>query len=170
MSVVCVDTQLLYWAIMGRGTDDQQLLDSARDFMKMLDANGDRIIVPSIVVGEMLVPVEEWHVKQVMNQYKTYWRIADYDIRCALQFAVMRRNHALEKRVKSLQELEGATRKELIADVMIIATAIANSADIIYSNDGKLRTLAEDWIEAKDFVQDGVQYSMNLKEKDDEPE
>ena len=170
MSVVCVDTQLLFWAIMGRGTDDQQLLDSAREFMKMLDANGDRIIVPSIVVGEMLVPVEEWHVKQVMTQYKTYWRIADYDVRCALQFAKMRRNHALEKRVKSLQELEGVTRRELIADVMIIATAIANSADIIYSHDEPLRKLAEDWIEAKDFVQEGIQYSMRLENKSDESE
>ena len=167
MSVVCVDTQILYWAIEFRGTEDRQLLVFAREFMRMLDTRGDRIIVPSIVVGEMLIPIEEGRVRFVLNQFKSDWRIVEYDLRCALQFSRMRRDHALKTRVKSLQELEGCTRKELHADAMIIATAIANGASIIYSHDEPLRTLAEGWIEAKDFMDENIQSPMDFGENDE---
>lgn len=162
MSVVCVDTQILIWAIMGSDKVDPELLVFAREFMKILDARSDKIIVPSIVVGEMLVPVEEGRVKHVLNQFKSDWRVVEYDLPCALQFAKMRRDHALTKRMKSLQDLEDCTRTELNADVMIIATAIANSADVIYSHDATLRKLADGWIETKDFLEEPIQRPMNL--------
>lgn len=166
MSVVCVDTQILIWAIRGVGANEYKLT-MAKEFMKLLDARKDRIIIPYIVVGEMLVPVEEWNIKQVVSQYKSDWRIAEYNMACAIQFAKMRRNHALEQRRISLQQVEKRTRAELIADVMIIATAIAYDADIIYSHDEPLRKLAKDWIEAKDFLDENLQFPMELPSSDE---
>jgi hypothetical protein len=45
-----------------------------------------------------------------------------------------------------------ATRKELNADMMIIATALAHDATIIYSHDKALRAMADGHIIAKDFT------------------
>jgi predicted nucleic acid-binding protein len=158
--IVCIDTQILFWAIEGRGTDDQQLLRDAADFVKWIDERATHIIVPSIVVGEMLVAVDEVHVNKTINQFTQDWLVVDYDVRAAMIFARIRRSHAFEKRRLTLRDLEQATRVEVIADAMIIATAVANAADIIYTYDNPLCNLAQGWIEAKNFTEETFPRSL----------
>lgn len=160
MTIVCVDTQVLFWAIEGRGTNDQHLLKEARDFVNWIIEIASHIIIPSIVVGELLVPIEDTHIVKTLNRIKKDWIVVDYDVRAAMKFAQMRRNHAFEKRRLELRQLELATRRELVADAMIIATAIVNDADIIYTYDEPMCKLADGWIDAKDFTQENFPRSL----------
>ena len=162
MSVVCVDTQIIYWAITGKASRGaEELTKPARDFMKWLDAQRHHIIIPSIVVGEMLVPIPDDEVGEVLARFNQDWMIVDYDLRAARVFSRMRRDFIANKRFDDIRQLSpDTTRKELNADSMIIATAISNGADIIYSHNKDLRSVAEGWIKARDFLEEDFQLSL----------
>jgi predicted nucleic acid-binding protein len=167
MSVVCIDTQILYWAVVGKAAiGATKLIKPARDFMKWLEEKNHHIIIPSIVVGEMLVPVQEINVPTMLARFNEDWMVVDYDMRAARHFAQMRRDHATKKRFIDIRDLHpDITKKELVADVMIIATAIAHSADILYSHNEDLLKLADGWIVAKNFMDE--QFQLSLPEEDD---
>jgi hypothetical protein len=80
----------------------------------------------------------------------------------------MRRNHIVKHRLQTLDDPNrpGATREALKADAMINATAIAHGAKVIYSHNNDLFSLAEGFIEAKNFEDETFQMSMNLPERD----
>lgn len=159
-----MDTQILSWAIIGkavRGTE--QLIPLAVDFMKWLEKQDTNIIVPSIVIGELLIPVPKEDQISVLTQFNKDWIIVDYDLRAATIFAQLRREHMIQTRFKELRNLYvDSTKKELSADVMIIAAAIAHGAGKIYSSDKKLISLAQasGMIEAENFQEVSFQRSL----------
>ena len=168
MAIVCVDTHILVWSILEQGTDDGQLLEHAAGFMLWLEERDSKVIIPTIVLGEMLVAVPDEDRPAVLAQFNKDWMIVDYDLRAASIFAQMRRDHIRNKRFKDLRKLNpDVTRKELGADVMIIATARSYGADIIYSHDQNLLALAEGWIPAADFLDVSVQLKL-LEAPEDE--
>lgn len=168
MSVVCVDTHLLFWAIIGRATPGtERLIPHASGFMKWLEQQQAHVMIPTIVVGELLVAVPDEDRPAVLSQFSQDWLIVDYNLTAAAFFAHMRRHHIIQKRFKDLRALyPGTTRKELVADVMIIATAMAHGAEVIYSHDKSVLTLAEDFIRAEDFLDVPIQ--LDLPENDNE--
>ena len=154
MSTVCLDTQIVYWGIIGKPSSPEQqpLVDHAQAFFRQLRAEKHHILVPTVVLGELLVPVPEEEHGLFLEQASTAWMLADYNVQAALWFARIRRSTLTQKHLRRLQQKTSATRKELVADLMIIATALAHSADTLYSHDAKLLRLAENWIEARDFL------------------
>jgi predicted nucleic acid-binding protein len=169
MAIVCIDTQILYWAIVKNSkSSDQHFIKLAADFMKWLDDQDHDVLIPTIVVGEMLIPVPEDLRSKVLMQFRENWMIVDYDLRAASIFAKLRSDQLTKQRFKALQELHPPlTRKELLADLMIIATAIANDAAILYSHDKPLRSMAAGYLDARDFLDENFQMSMNLPETDE---
>jgi len=169
MRIVCLDTQVLYWAILGKAAaGSEPLIPRARDFLIGLTANEDvQIIVPTTVLGELLAFVAEANQGNVLASFQRDWLIVDYDVRAALVFGQMRANRFVQAQFKSLQaDHPDATRHALSADCMIIATAIAHSATVIYSADRHLLTLADGWIEAKRFEDES--YQMRLIDVDED--
>jgi predicted nucleic acid-binding protein len=154
MSTVCLDTQIIYWGLVGRAPSAQQqyLVEQAQAFFQQLDAEKHHVIVPTIVVGELLVPLPEEEHAFFLAQVSQVWMLADYNAQAARWFARIRRAALTKERLRALQRETNATRKELIADVMIIATALAHQTEILYSHDNKLRHLAADWIETRNFT------------------
>ncbi len=154
MSTVCLDTQIIYWGLVGRAPSAKQhhLVDHAQTLFRQLDAEGHHVLVPTIVVGELLVPLPEAERAFFLEEISKAWMLVGYNVQAALWFARIRGDKITEKRLRTLQKEAHATRKELVADVMILATALAHHADILYSHDAKLRHLATDWLETKDFL------------------
>lgn len=169
MDIVCIDTQILYWAVVGKATHGaESFVAQASDFMSWLDQQDVRIIIPTIVVGEMLIPIEERDIPETLSRFKEDWIIVEYDIRAALEFARIRRDHIENKRYDDIKKmLPDITKKELVADTMIIATAIAHGAVRIYSHNVGLRHLAEGHIIALSFEDETYQLGLQLKEKED---
>jgi predicted nucleic acid-binding protein len=74
--------------------------------------------------------------------------VAQYDIRAALYYAKIWRAKSDKSKLKELQE-NGKTRQELKADRMIVATALANGSECIYSHDGGLKVFGDGFIEVR---------------------
>jgi predicted nucleic acid-binding protein len=163
MPIVCLDTQILYWAVVKKAVPGaEKLISLASDFVKWLDSQPNTtIIVPTIVVGEMLIPVPEDEHPKVLAQFRQDWMIVEYDLKAASIFAKLRREHITQKRFKDLRNLHpDTTKKELVADAMIIATAIAHGAEKLYSHNKDLRALAEGFIPTASFEDETFQRSL----------
>src|SRR5258706_8215350 len=128
MDIVCVDTQILFWAITGKASRGaENFVAPATDFMRWLERQDVRIIIPTIVVGEMLVPIDESDHAKTLSKFKEDWMIVEYDIKAASIFARIRPDHIENKRYDDIRKiLPHVTMHELEADTMIIATAIAH--------------------------------------------
>jgi predicted nucleic acid-binding protein len=170
MEIVCVDTQILYWAIVGKASRGaEELIAPATDFLHWLDSQEVRIIIPTIVVGELLVPVLEPDAASTLNQFKQDWMIVEFDIKAAMIFARIRREHITNKRYDDIRAIHPeATKKEMDADTMIIATAISHGATKIYSHNINLRKLAEGHITALSFEDVDFQMELRMPERDEE--
>lgn len=168
MSIVCVDTQILYWSIVKKASRGaENLMPLASDFMKWLETKEHTLIIPSIIVGEMLIPIPEDEKMSVLKQFSEDWIIVEYDLKAATIYAKLRCEHIVKNRLHDIRKLHpDVTKKELVADLMIISTAIANDAEIIYSHNEDLRNMAEGYLLAKNFLDENFQTSMNLSELD----
>lgn len=166
MAVICLDTQILYWGIVKKATRGaEHLVEPAGQFLKWLENQAHDIIIPTIVLGEMLIPIPDDEQGSVLAQFKRDWMIVDYDSQAALQYAKMRRDHIAQKRFKDLRRLHpDTTKKELVADATIIATAIAHGADKIYSHNEDFLALAQGFIPAENFI--NVPFQLGLPDND----
>jgi predicted nucleic acid-binding protein len=172
MSIVCLDTQIIRWGVMKQASKNPQadeLVTKASFFIDWLDRRKDEVVLPAFIVGELLVTVPERDHAQTLNQLSEDWMIVDYDLRAAQQFAVMRYNQALKPIMDDIRMNNPyATKKQLIADVMIIATAIVHGAEKIYSHDNDFIKLASGYILAENFLEIPVQSNFFDKVSKDE--
>lgn len=161
MSIVCLDTQIIRWGVMKEKSltpQANELIAKASYFIDWLDKQGTEVVLPAFIVGELLVTVPEREHPRVLNQLSEDWMIVDYDLRAAQQFAVMRYNQALKPIMDDIRSRNPyATRKQLVADVMIIATAIVHGAEKIYSHDNDFIKMASGHILAENFLNLSVQ-------------
>lgn len=105
-----------------------------------------------MVLGEMLIPIPDDEQAIVLAQFKKDWMIVDFDTKAALTYAQMRRSHIIQKRFKDLRHLHpDVTKKELVADAMIIVTAIAHGAEKIYSHNEDFWPLQKDLLSPRTF-------------------
>lgn len=170
MKLVCLDTQILFWAIVRRPPqNDVQLVEQAIGFMEWLNHQKVVVIIPSIVVGEMLTPIADAEGRNnLMIQFQHDWLIADYNVKAAFFFAEMRRADMTKNRLQELRRLNiENTRKEISADLMIIATARAYHVDTLFSYDETLFNLSRDYLEARNFRDVPIQLPL-LDEDDSE--
>ncbi len=92
MKTVCLDTHILIWGIKEESSPGQEnMIPKAKLFLKWLDDNGIMAIIPSVVIGELLMPVPpEKHdeVYGILNKF----RIASFDAAAASCFAKIWQN------------------------------------------------------------------------------
>lgn len=160
--MVCIDTQILCWAIIGQTTSNtESLVLRANHLLKQLEENKSKLIIPSIAVAEMLTSIDENDHSAVLARFQTDWRVVDFNLRAAAIFARMRRDWHIKNRLKEIREFDSSvTRKELVADVMIIASAIAHNASIIYSHNDDFRKMAEGFITVEDLPDNPIQLEL----------
>lgn len=160
MKIVCIDTQILSFGLVKTPPKgNEHLVDAAVNFLNWVDEQGFTVILPTIVIGELLIPIpNELHV-EILRQLTKDWRIVEFDLASAQQFAIMRRQHIIKNKLHHMTDPNkpGATRAALKADVMIIATAIASNANLIYSHNDDMLKLCEGFIDAKNFLDENVQ-------------
>ena len=168
MAIVCIDTQILYWAIRKvEPPNNPELVPQASDFIRWIDEQNYQVILPTIVLGEILVATPNEEHISLLTTLRRDWRIVDFDIPSAQKFAELRRDHIIKNRIKNLRDPnQYATRAALKADVMIIATCIVHGATRIYTYDNNFIKMAEGFIEAKKFTEENYQLSMNFPEDD----
>jgi succinate dehydrogenase hydrophobic anchor subunit len=173
MALVCLDTQIIQWGAMRTVSDSgsQPMIARAYDFILWLTQQNTTVILPSLIVGELLVPIPPEEHNRVLAQLSSDWMIVDFDLKAALLFAQMRYDKAIKQVMDDIRKHDPyATRKQLIADVMIIATAITHSAEKIYSHNDNFLSLAKGYVVAENFLNIAVQQSFLEDEQENTEE
>ncbi len=156
MAIVVLDTNILIWGLKRECTPGQEgMVKKAELFLKYLDDNENSVLIPSIVLGELLmnIPVEK-HPKFI-SQIEGKFKIANYDAIAASCFARIWQDKKGDEGVKIIKKNLSVTKTHQRADYLIIAIAVTRGAKCIYShNTSELKKFAEGYIDVKDMPLD----------------
>jgi len=152
MAVACFDTHILIWGIQEKARAGQEdMLDRTRALLVQIEKERTQVIIPSIVIGEFLLGIDPTEHPRFEEIIRRRFAVFPYDLRAALEFS---RIWHKKQDAEAIAELKasGATKNELRADTMIVATALAAGATIIYGHDDRMRKLAEGFIAFQDVA------------------
>lgn len=145
---VCIDTHILIWGIQKEAsTGQKQMISAAQAFLRHLDSEGADILIPSVVLGEFLLRIPTGKHETVRAFFEQRFKVPPYDAASASRQAEVWQGSKDEGVYDVLRGDEIASRSEIRADCMIIGTALAHGAALIYSHDQKtLGKLAKGFI------------------------
>lgn len=150
MSLICFDTHILIWGIKEQAKEGQEdKISLAKRFISKLSAD-DNVLIPSIVLAEFLIPIPLEQHARVINLFNKKFIIAPFDALAASKFSLIWQTNKPPEPAKQLIK-DNATRAELRANSMIVATAVARKADCIYSYDKGVKTFAKGFIEVREI-------------------
>ena len=144
MKLFCVDTHTVVWGVRKVATPGQEdMIPRAEAFLNQCDKDGHRVIVPTIVLGELLagVPVETH--PEFIRSIQRRFLLAPFDAAAALVYGRLWQVHKERVIPEARQELPGITRAEVKADHMIAAVAVARHCDQLCTIDRALIRFAE---------------------------
>jgi predicted nucleic acid-binding protein len=153
MKRVCLDNHILIWGVRGVSTSGQeQQIEQARQLFEDLDQSDARVMIPSVVVAEFLAGVPKPQHGNLLDVLNRRFQIPPFDTRTAALAAELwreaaERNPHLKDQVK--EAFPGTEKAKIKADIMILATALARNADILYTHDGPLAKVAEGRIDVR---------------------
>ena len=135
MSLICFDNHILIWGIKEQATIGQEdNIANTKRFIEKLPSE-DKVIIPSIVMAEFLLAIPQDLHAAVINLFQRSFIIAPFDAFAASKLALVWQSYKKPEIAKQITESQ-TTRAELRADAMIVATALAQKAECIYSHDG----------------------------------
>ena len=151
MSLVCFDNHILVWGIKEQATLGQEdMIPRAKALIKHLDEIHDHILIPSVVVAEFLLPIPSEEHALVLNLFNRSFLVASFDTAAASIFAKIWRSKKEQSVIDALAK-GGKTRTELRTDSQIVAIAVSQKAECIYSHDEALKSFAKDYIDVKEI-------------------
>ena len=127
------------------------MVEKAKNFIKHLQNNETKMVIPSVVVAELLMRIPpDLHVL-FTNLLQQGFMIPPFDVKASMYFAKIWQDRKEKKIIEQLQNEHKARREELKADCMIVATAVANNASSIITYDDKLIKFAEGQIKTSEI-------------------
>jgi hypothetical protein len=168
--IVCLDSHIIVWGIKEEATPGQEnMIPKAKLFFAWLDEQKHDVIIPSVVVGELLMRVPATEHEKVTQFFEKRFRVPSFDLMCASKYAEIWQKRNEDKTIDFLKKKMNATREEIKADCQIVAIAIVQKAQCIYSYDDKLKKFAEGFIEVRQMphlIDPASQLQLSYEEKD----
>jgi predicted nucleic acid-binding protein len=161
MAIVCFNTHVVIWGIQKVASPEQEdMLFKAEALIATCDEKKHQIIIPSLVFGEVLmgIPPEE-HPAFISLMHKKL-RVIPFDVKAAALFAKMWRKWSETKDYPNSLDGKRPSRDKIKIDYMIAATAKANNAECIYTEDPGLKKFAEEYIRVERLPAAIVQTSV----------
>ncbi|OKH19516.1 type II toxin-antitoxin system VapC family toxin [[Limnothrix rosea] IAM M-220] len=158
MDVVCLDTNIVIWGIQQRSHPDRKnKIPQAMQLIANLQAAKNNVIVPSCVFAELLMGCNPKLKRQVSSELSKFSKIVPFDIAASYIFGEL----ATEK--WGFRKEMGLQREKMKFDMMIVATAVAQKAGIIYAGDGDIEKIVQGSEVAKSLqVRDMPPYQPGL--------
>lgn len=148
--VVCLDTNILIWGVKRQANPKQKhMIPRAQDLIHTLEKNRSQVIVPSLVLAELLMPVDEADYGKFFAELNRKFMVVPFDGQAAFHFATLWKQH--KKRQSEAPEQNKPTRAKMKTDFMIVATAISREADCIYSSDTDVKNFAKGSLEVREL-------------------
>jgi len=133
--------------------DESDLGQRANALLQRCQAQSIPIMLSSLVVAEMLAGMEEGSEAEFLRRVQRRFVSPNFDSLSAIQFARLWRSY--RDRVRELQQ-EGLTRNRIRGDWFIVASALAQRASCIYSEDPHLHRCAQGLIEVRYLAQEPI--------------
>ena len=170
--MICFDTTPFIWGMQSSSDDEATLNENFRKmrlFLERLASENQRIMIPTVVLAEYLVkvPVED-HAAEV-NRIQAIYRVFPFDVKAASISADIGGSLTYQSTVNQFAETQHVTREEarqlVKVDVMIVATAIANNAERIISEDPHIRSIAGTRIPVDPIPPVDVQLNFEMEQE-----
>lgn len=169
MTRVCLDTNVIVFGALERGMKpgDPDFVGLSRALLKFIERKKFEVVLPTVSIGELLVPIpEELHGAE-LGKLRRNWRVVEYDVLAAAQFAKMRHKKLTNRALRELRRGDpSATKNQQIADVMLAATAIVNDARILYTTDERVKNLVGDFIKVEYLPEMELQLGLGMPDAD----
>jgi predicted nucleic acid-binding protein len=137
-----VDTHVLIWAIKERANDAQKhKVKHAQYLLHQLDKQGAQTVISTIVVSELLRDVEIDKQKEMYMVLQKNFLIMPFCNRAALECARIAKIHDLKNPKEDLKDTHSNTAMK--SDWMILATALVNNVQVLYTEDKPLTNMAK---------------------------
>ncbi len=155
MKRVCLDNHILIWGIRGISTGGQEgMINRSQALFEDLDGSDADVMVPAVVVSEFLAGVPRPQHPGLLEVLNRRFQLPPFDVRTAAVAAGLWREAA--ERNPHLREVireafPGTEKAKIKADMMILATALVRKADVLYTHDGQLGTIADGLIEVREL-------------------
>lgn len=157
--IFCFDTQIIIWGIKNEATEGQEEnIDKAKSLLKKCQEENIRIIIPSIVLAEAIVPLSSARSVEFTNRISKITRIYPFDTGAAIKFSQI-----WKKCLHLAKEKDDFNRTKMKADTMILAIALANKADCLYTEDKGLSNIAGDFIQVRKLPPCLIQQEINFE-------
>lgn len=148
--IYCVDSNIIIWGIKKQATSGQEdMIARAEKLFRRVDEYEDYIIIPSVVLAEILSPEPPAIRVKILEILTKSFIVAPFDERAALKYAEIVSGRFEE--VKNLADEANIPRQKMKVDHMVIAIALVNGANCIYSTDKGLKTFANGLIDVKEL-------------------
>ena len=161
MKIYCFDTQVLIWGIKEDCTTGQEdMIPRTKHFIESIGED-TVVLIPTIVLAEFLMRIPQDQHAMVINLCNKSFNIAPFDPLCASKYSTIWNTNKPTGDSKKILA-NGATRAELKADSLIVATAVTKKAECIYSRDNGIKNFAKGFIEVSDIPFNPQNFKMKL--------
>lgn len=161
-NIVCVDTQILSWALKPELQTDPSLSDNANRFLEYLEESKKRILIPTPVLTELTWYADEQRRIEVVQKITNRFFVKPFDTKASLICSEILNKYKLRSDFQEIKTRIG--KHKLKYDVLIASVAIANDCECIYTNDGDY-SVAEQFISIRDMLIIEEQLSLFGDEK-----
>lgn len=148
--IYCVDSDIIIWGIKKQASPGQEEnIQRAETVFALADSYSDQIVIPAVALAEILVHETPTARARYIEVISKSFIIAPFDTRAAMIYAEI-----MQERLNlagEFTDISGAARQKMKADHLIIATAIANNCNAIYSTDPGMRRFAPGYIDIRDL-------------------
>lgn len=152
MECVCLDTHILIWGIKEECKKGQEdMISKAKAFLKWLDDEKIKPLIPTVVLGELLMPIPSEKHNEYISIFQNNFLIVSYDVAAASCFAKIWHSKIDNKTIEKIKTDHKLSRSEIKADLQIVAIAVTQKVSCIYSYDSNVKKFAEGYIEVKEM-------------------
>jgi hypothetical protein len=145
--VFCIDSMVFIDGIKKNTT--AAAVERAEYFFEWVDKMGHQIVMPTVVIAEVLAPEPLEKYPVYMEIIEKNFMVVDFDTRAATRYSQLMMNRIPE--IKQIAEENGILRNKMKVDHQIIACALVNNANCIYSSDHGVKVFGSPFIEVRDL-------------------
>lgn len=160
--LVCLDTQIIIWGIKGEATTGQEeMINKAENFLKYLDENKVKVLIPAVVIGELLMPLPHTEHDQFIKVVEEHFMIVPFDTAAASCFARLWKEKKDKGVIEKIRSDTSHTRAEIKVDCQIVAIAVTRKVNCIYSYDPGVKAFGEGFVKVEEIPD--IKKQMELK-------
>lgn len=143
--IACIDCCILIWGIQKVAPDGRkEKVDQTLNLLDRLLLEHASVIVPSVILGEFLVRIPTIEHEENIHLIQKSFKIYPVDTNVAVHYARIWNKHHQDDRDPD------CTRVKMKIDFLVVAIAVANKADVIYSEDPHIKKFAAGFVDVED--------------------